>query len=257
MSRPASATMSRSTIERSAEIFWISFLTRLRGDAAGVEHQRVALDHPEPLAPPLVDDGVDGADLRRRVGPDVDRVGDVAGADVEVVVGVERQPVLERLQDGDLAVGDPVPLHLEGGALRPGEAAVRRGIDRREVEHLALDRDLTDRELLARGDTRLALDLDRLDPVDQVLRDRLLADDQQVVSGLGVLQRTRRLGGRPGVRRTPTGGGGLLDGIARVLAGRLVRRTGAGSAQQRDCDHRRQPRATLRNPHVPSLPVRG
>ena len=40
----------------------------------------------------------------------------LAGAEPQVAVVVDRQPLLEPLGDGELAPGDPVPLVLEQGA---------------------------------------------------------------------------------------------------------------------------------------------
>jgi hypothetical protein len=155
---------------------------------AGVDQHRVVGRDPELVAPQLVDDRVDLRHLRR-IGPDVD------GRRVLVVAELEVAPLVlelpgQRLLERDLATCDPVPLLLQLGGGGDGEVAVRRRVDRTDVDDPVLDADVAEREHQGASDR-----LQRIDPLDHVGVERGLGLDHQVGEDQRALARPRRVDG--------------------------------------------------------------
>ena len=180
---------------------------RQRRPDAGRDQQRVAAGHPERLHPAVVDDRVHLRDLRC-VHADMDLrcVGPRAHPDVAVL----RHLAPELRPQRHLAAGDPVPLLLE---LRRGVrvvVAVRRGVDRRDVDGVVVDADLGQREALDPGHP-----VEVADASHHAVAEGSLAEDQHV----GGVQR--------GTERT-----GVADRMGRVerrRRGRVRRVAGSGS----------------------------
>ncbi len=136
------------------------------------DQQGVSRHHPEGLDPALVDHGVDLRHLRR-VGTDV-HLGCV-GAGTEPHEALLRDLLAEPLAQRHLTAGDPVPLGLERRHPADREVAVRRGVDRGDVDRVVLDAGLGPAELLDPGDAAQVPD-----PAHHPGAERLLSQHEDV-----------------------------------------------------------------------------
>ena len=211
-----------------------------RADPGG-DQQRVALAHAEGLHPAVVDDRVHLRDLGS-VDTDVDLGGARAGAHPHEAA--LRHLLAELRPDRHLTPGDAVPLLLELRDLVGVVVAVRRGVDRRDVDRVVVDADLRQREPLDAGHAG-----DVLDAAHHRVAEGPLPEDQHVggvqwrPERTGIGDRVHPVGGRRrrrvrGCRRAGRVGCGCHRPGRR--AGDGVRRAGAAGRQQQrgDCRHR-------------------
>ena len=216
-----------------------------RADPGG-DQQRVALPHAEGLHPAVVDDRVHLRDLGS-VDTDVDprRVG--AGAHPHEAV--LRHLLAELRPERHLAAGDAVPLLLELRDLVGVVVAVRRGVDRGDVDRVVVDADLGQREPLDAGHA-----VDVPDPAHHRVAQRPLPEDQHV----GGVQRRAE---RARVRRPRAPGRRRADEVGRVGVGRAGRvRRGRDGPRRRAGDRvrasrRRRPPGAARRRLVTALAI--
>ena len=225
------------------------------GCATGVrrDEQRVVGLHAQRLTHVGVDDRVDPRDLggvradghRRRV---------AAAAQAEGAL-LARHPLLQVGHQRELTRRHPVPLLLELGALGRRVVAVGGGVDGREVDGAVLDAHLGHRQPLDAADP-----VETADPVDHVVGERVLAEDQDV----GVAQRSSawpdavgRVRRRRGLARLGGGGSRRRTRLGRTGVGVVVATGGQpGREQDEDGRHRCPPRSPAHRSRVGGPPHR-
>ncbi len=197
---------------------------------AGVDEEGVAGLDAELLAPLLVDHRVDLGHLRRER-PDVDAGGVLVVAELEVALAVlEATP--ERLVDGQLAAGHPVPDLLELGRLPHRVVAVGRRIDRGDGDDTVLHSEVTQGDPLHPVHPPVAGDA-----LHELVAERLLGVDPQVRPDQRAGALPGRVDGVLGVGDRG-GGGAVARLVARAAPVRWTRawwsRTDSGSACRPD-----------------------